>query len=221
MLLRSTTKPPILGVMTKHHISEAFRIDFVHKSMLLRSNAKSPFFSIRGRFDQTSFFIREVIVPPSKLIVTNICFPKFFFLFFKLEGVNYEGGRSNQKSSFMRGVIVPPSKLIVNNFFFSPSCFFIYKGGFIIKGGVLLLLSIIITIIIRRRPAARPTRRLRRPRPSISYYIILSHLILSYMMLDVVIINTNTHVYIYIYTYIYLFIYLFIYIVPACIYIYI
>ena len=50
-------------------------------------------------------------MPPSKLIVTNICSPKGLFL---LWGVNYEGGRSNQRSSFMRGEIVPPSKLIVN-----------------------------------------------------------------------------------------------------------
>ena len=27
MLLRSTTKPPILGILTNTHISEAFRID--------------------------------------------------------------------------------------------------------------------------------------------------------------------------------------------------
>ena len=58
MLLRSTTKPPILGVLTKNHISEAFRIDFVNKSMLLRSKTKPPFFSIRGGFDQTSFFYK-------------------------------------------------------------------------------------------------------------------------------------------------------------------
>ena len=52
-------------------------------------------------------------MPPSKLIVTNNCPPRFFLL----GGVNYEGGRSNQKSSFMRGVIVPPSKLIVKHMF--------------------------------------------------------------------------------------------------------
>ena len=52
MLLRSTTKLPFLGVLTKHHISEAFRIDLVDKSMLLRSKTKPPFFNIRGRFDQ-------------------------------------------------------------------------------------------------------------------------------------------------------------------------
>ena len=78
MLLRSTTKPPILVVLTKNHISEAFRIDFVNKSMLLRSKTKPLFFSIRGRFDQTSFFMRGVIVPPSKLIVTNMFSPKVF-----------------------------------------------------------------------------------------------------------------------------------------------
>ena len=88
MLLRSTTKPPILGVLTKNHISEAFRIDVVNKSMFLRSTTKPPIVSIRGRFDQTSSFMRGVIVPPSKLIVTNICSPKVFFL---LGGVNYEG----------------------------------------------------------------------------------------------------------------------------------
>ena len=88
MFLRSTTKPPILGVLTKHHISEAFRTYFVNKSMLLRSQTKPPFFSIRGRFDQTSFFMRGVIVPPSKLIVTNNCPPKVCFL---LGGGNYEG----------------------------------------------------------------------------------------------------------------------------------
>ena len=60
-------------------------------------------------------FYEGVIVPPSKLIVTNNLPPRFLCL---LGGVNYEGGRSNQTSSFMRGVIVPPSKLIVTN-----SCF--------------------------------------------------------------------------------------------------
>ena len=72
MLLRSTTKPPILGVLTKHHISKAVHIDFVNKSALLRSTTKSQIFSVGGRFDQTTFFMRGVIVPPSKLIVTNI-----------------------------------------------------------------------------------------------------------------------------------------------------
>ena len=48
MLLRSTTKPPILGVLTNIHISEAFRIDFVTKPMLLRSKTKPHYFSIRG-----------------------------------------------------------------------------------------------------------------------------------------------------------------------------
>ena len=56
MLSRSTTEPPILEVLTKHHISEAFRIDVVNKSMLLRSKTKPPFVSIPGGFDQTSFF---------------------------------------------------------------------------------------------------------------------------------------------------------------------
>ena len=42
MLLRSTTTPPILGALTNNHISEAFRIDFVNKSMLLRSKTKPP-----------------------------------------------------------------------------------------------------------------------------------------------------------------------------------
>ena len=53
MLLRSTTKPSILEVLTKNHISEAFRTYFVNKS---------------------------VIVPPSKLIVTNVFPPRFFFI---------------------------------------------------------------------------------------------------------------------------------------------
>ena len=79
MLLRSTTKPQILGVLTKNHISEAFRIDFVNKSMLLRSNTKPHFFSIRGGLTKHRFFIRGVIVPPSKLIVNNICSPKVLF----------------------------------------------------------------------------------------------------------------------------------------------
>ena len=75
--------------------------------MLLRSTAEPPIVSIGGRFDQTTFFLRGLIVPPSKLIVT-ICFPS-------KGGVSYEGRRSNQQSFFMRGVIVPPSKLIVTN----------------------------------------------------------------------------------------------------------
>ena len=57
MLLRSTTTPPILEVLTKHNISEAFRIDVVNKSMLLQSKTRPPCFSIRGGFDQTSFFV--------------------------------------------------------------------------------------------------------------------------------------------------------------------
>ena len=82
MFLLSTTRPPILRVLTKNHISEAFRIDFVNKSMFLRSTTITPIFSIRGRFDQKSFFMRGVIVPPSKLIVSNIFSPK----------VSYYGG---------------------------------------------------------------------------------------------------------------------------------
>ena len=74
MLLRSTTKPSILVVLTKHHISETFRIDFVDNPMLLRSSTKPPIFSIGRRFDQKEFLMRGVIVPPSKLIV-NIFFP--------------------------------------------------------------------------------------------------------------------------------------------------
>ena len=77
MFLQSTTKPPILGGLTKNHVSEAFRID-VHKLMFLRSTTKPPTVSIRGRFDQQMFVIRGVIVPPSKLIVTNICSPQGF-----------------------------------------------------------------------------------------------------------------------------------------------
>ena len=124
MFLRSTTKPPILVVLTNNHISEAFRIDCVSKSMLLRSKTKPLFVSIRGRFDQISFFMRGEIMPPSKLIVTTYFSPKCFFI----GGVNYESGRSNQKSSFMRGVIVPPSKLIVNTCFFPQGVFLL--GGY-------------------------------------------------------------------------------------------
>ena len=79
MLSRSTTKPPIFGCLTKHHISEAFRIDLVHKSMLLRLPTKPLFFSIWGRFDQKSSFMKGVIVPPSKLIEIHNFFPKVFF----------------------------------------------------------------------------------------------------------------------------------------------
>ena len=59
--------------------------------MLLRSRAKPPLFSIRGRFDQTSFFfMRGVIVPPSKLIVNNFFSPKVVFF---IRGVIIKGGR--------------------------------------------------------------------------------------------------------------------------------
>ena len=57
MLLRSTTKLPILGVLTKNHISEAFRIDFVNKSMLLRSKTKPHLFSIAGGLTKHRFFL--------------------------------------------------------------------------------------------------------------------------------------------------------------------
>ena len=69
MLLRSTTKPPILGVLTKHHISEAFRIDFVNKSICFYGQQQNhQFYSINlcccGQqqnhqfkgFDQKSYF---------------------------------------------------------------------------------------------------------------------------------------------------------------------
>ena len=82
MFLRSTIKPPILEVLTKTHISEAFRIYFVDTSILLQSKTKPHFVRIRGSFDQTSFFLWGVIVPPSKLIVTHICVPQGF-LFYK------------------------------------------------------------------------------------------------------------------------------------------
>ena len=91
MILRSTTKPPILRVLTKHHISEAFRIYVVDKSTLLRSTTKPPIVSIGGRFDQKSFFMRGVIVPPSKLIVTNICPLKggvSYWVVFPMRGVD-------------------------------------------------------------------------------------------------------------------------------------
>ena len=93
MFLRSTTKsPPILRVLTKNHIYEAFRIDFVNTTMLVRSTTKAPICSIRERFDQKSFFMSWVIVPPSKLIVTSN---------FALQGgVSDEGGRSNQTLIF-------------------------------------------------------------------------------------------------------------------------
>ena len=76
MFLRSATKPPMLRVLTKNDISKNCRIDFVNKSMLLRSTTKPPICSIRGRFGQTSFFMRGVTVLPSKLIVTNNVLPQ-------------------------------------------------------------------------------------------------------------------------------------------------
>ena len=90
MLLRSTTKPPILGVLTKNHISEAFRIDFVNKSMLLWSKTKPPFVSIRGGLTKHMFVIRGVIVPPSKLIVKKEIPPKGF-LFLVRGGLLFRG----------------------------------------------------------------------------------------------------------------------------------
>ena len=81
MSLRSTTKPPIVGALTKHHISEAFRIDVVNKSMFLRSTTKPLIVSIPGRLDQNIFlFMRVVIVPPPELIVTTNCYPQGFLL---------------------------------------------------------------------------------------------------------------------------------------------
>ena len=95
-----------------------------NSSRRARPTTEPPFFRIRGRFDQTTFFCtRGVIVPPSKLIVTIIFPPRGGFL---LGGVSYEGGRSNQKSFLMRGVIVPPYKLIVTNICSPQVSFFFY-----------------------------------------------------------------------------------------------
>ena len=118
MLLWSTTKPPILVVLTKNHISEAFRIDFVDKSMFLRSTTKPLIFSIGGGLTKNRSLWGGNRA--SVKIDSNICSPL-------QGGVSYEGGRSNQKSFLMRGVIVPPSKLIVT---FPPP-----RGGFLLRGG--------------------------------------------------------------------------------------
>ena len=76
--------PPIIASKCPcpyaNRISEAFRTYFVNKSMLLRSKTKPPFLSIRGGLTKHRFFIRGVIVPPSKLIVTNTFPPKGFFI---------------------------------------------------------------------------------------------------------------------------------------------
>ena len=135
MLLRSTNKATNFRGLTNNHIFEAFRKYCFNQSMLLRSKTKPPFFSIRGRFDQTSFFMRGVIVPPSKSIVKKKCPPKGGVLF---GGVHYEGGRSNQQSSFMRGVIVPPSKLVVKNVF-PPQRYLFIRGGLLSRGGDYIL----------------------------------------------------------------------------------
>ena len=79
MLLQSTTKPPILGVLTKHHISEAFCIDFVNRSMLLRSKTKPPFFSIRGGLTKHFFCYKggnraSVQIDSKKKIPPMFCF---------------------------------------------------------------------------------------------------------------------------------------------------
>ena len=66
--------------LTKNRISEAFLTDFVNTSMLLPSKTKPHVFSIRVRFDQKSFLMKGVIVPPSKLIATNILPSKGGFL---------------------------------------------------------------------------------------------------------------------------------------------
>ena len=47
--------------------------------MFLLSTTKPVIFSILGRFDQNSSFMRGVIVPPSKLIVNNVLHPKGVF----------------------------------------------------------------------------------------------------------------------------------------------
>ena len=39
--MRSTTKPPIFVVLTKHYVSEAFRLDVVNKSMFFTVNNKT------------------------------------------------------------------------------------------------------------------------------------------------------------------------------------
>ena len=90
----------------------------IHKSTLLRSSTKPPFFSIGGRFDQTTFLMRGVIVPPSNLIVTNIFVPP-------------RGG------FLIRGVIVPQSELIVKHIC-PPQGRGFLLGGCLIKGGRLV-----------------------------------------------------------------------------------
>ena len=113
-----------------NRISEAFRISVVHKNRRFygqQQNRQLLAFGGDLTKNRVFCFMGGVIVPPSKLIVTNNCPPpRFLFL---LGGVNYEGGRSNQKSSFMRGVIVPPSKLIVTNMFFVPHVYFCFLLG--------------------------------------------------------------------------------------------
>ena len=80
MLLRSTTKPPILGVLTNNHIYEAFRIDLVHKSFFYGQQQNPILLVFGGDLTNNHFFMRGVIVPPSKLIVTHNFAPKVFFI---------------------------------------------------------------------------------------------------------------------------------------------
>ena len=73
------------GGRNANHISEAFRIDIVHKLMCFWSTNCSG-------FDQTHIsFMREEIVPPSKLIMNKFVPPKeglfIRFLLFNGEGL--------------------------------------------------------------------------------------------------------------------------------------
>ena len=72
MFLRSATKLPILTVFTKHHISEAFRIDLLINRRFYGQQQNHQFLVLEGGLTKQHFFMRGVIVPPSKLIVTNI-----------------------------------------------------------------------------------------------------------------------------------------------------
>ena len=76
MFSRATPTPPILVVLTNTHISEAFRIDFDNKHLCFYGQQQNHHFLVfgGGSTKHSCFFMRGVIVPPSKLIVTHIWF---------------------------------------------------------------------------------------------------------------------------------------------------
>ena len=103
-----------------NRISEAFRIDFVHRYVFAVNNKTTNLGVLTNKHISAAF---RIDVVNQSLLLRSTTKPPIYSI----------RGRFDQKPLFMRGAIVPPSKLIVANNP-SPKREGFYLGGLIMRG---------------------------------------------------------------------------------------